>query len=137
MTPLTVAGQTTLFSQVECNPGATTWRYRDYWGTQVTVFDLQRPHQQLKVTASSLVETTDRFPEEGAAAPWENLRSPSTVDTMLEYLTPTELTTVDDELAATAADLSRGSPADGAYAIADWVRANVEYQPGSTGVRTS
>ena len=62
MTPLTVAGQTTLFSQVECNPGATTWRYRDYWGTQVTVFDLQRPHQQLKVTASSLVETSDRPP---------------------------------------------------------------------------
>ena len=53
MTPLTLPGQNTLFSQIECNPGATTWRYRDYWGTAVTVFDLQRPHQQLKVTASS------------------------------------------------------------------------------------
>ena len=31
MTPVTAPGQTTLFSQVECLPGATTWRYRDYW----------------------------------------------------------------------------------------------------------
>jgi transglutaminase-like putative cysteine protease len=136
MTPLTVPGQNTLFSQIECNPGATTWRYRDYWGTQVTVFDLQRPHQQLKVTASSLVETTDRFAVT-TPAPWETLRAESTVDTMLEYLTPTELTTVDSELVATAADLSTGSAAEAAHTIADWVRANVEYQPGSTGVRTS
>ena len=80
MTPLTVTGQTTLFSQVECNPGATTWRYRDYWGTQVTVFDLQRPHQQLKVTATSLVETTDRAPADDRRPTGTSLRSESTVD---------------------------------------------------------
>ena len=57
MTPISASGQNTLFSQVECSPAAATWRYRDYWGTQVTVFDLQRPHEQLRVTATSLVET--------------------------------------------------------------------------------
>src|SRR6516162_4492149 len=77
MTPPTMSGQTTLFSQVECVPGATTWRYRDYWGTHVTVFDLQRPHQQLRVTASSLVETTDR-PEPTDGVSWTELKS--TVD---------------------------------------------------------
>jgi transglutaminase-like putative cysteine protease len=138
MTPLTVAGQTTLFSQVECNPGATTWRYRDYWGAQVTVFDLQRPHQQLKVTASSLVETSDRPHVPVGPIDWAALRSSSTLDTHLEFLTPTELTTVDDELCDSAADLVGAlSPQDAAVAIAEWVRAQVEYMPGSTGVRTS
>jgi transglutaminase-like putative cysteine protease len=137
MTPLTVAGQTTLFSQVECNPGATTWRYRDYWGTQVTVFDLQRPHQQMRVTASSLVETSER-PEPSDTFDWSALTEPSTVDVYLEFLTPTELTAIDEELSRTAAELSAGArPHDAAIAIAEWVRTHVEYQPGSTGVRTS
>ena len=137
MTPLTVPGQNTLFSQIECNPGATTWRYRDYWGTQVTVFDLQRPHQQLKVTASSLVETAERSAAAAAeSVDWTTLRADSTVDRHLEYLTPTELTTVDAELVETAAGLAGSSPGATALAIADWVRANVEYVPGSTGVRT-
>jgi transglutaminase-like putative cysteine protease len=138
MTPLTVPGQNTLFSQIECNPGATTWRYRDYWGAQVTVFDLQRPHQQLKVTASSLVETADRNTEPAPSVGWETLRSKSTVDTYLEFLTPTELTTVDEELAATAAALvGDTAPDEAALTIAEWVRGTVEYVPGSTGVRTS
>jgi transglutaminase-like putative cysteine protease len=137
MTPLTVIGQNTLFSQVECNPGATMWRYRDYWGTQVTVFDLQRPHQQLRVTASSLVETSER-PAPEDSLDWEQLREPSTSDTYLEFLAPTELTAIDTELTATAASLAAdASPHDAAVAIAEWVRAHVEYQPGSTGVRTS
>jgi transglutaminase-like putative cysteine protease len=137
MTPQSVTGQNTLFSQVECNPGATTWRYRDYWGTQVTVFDLQRPHQQLKVTASSLVETSER-PVPSDSLDWEGLRQPSTSDTYLEYLTPTELTAIDADLVATAADLAGGrAPHDAALAIADWVRSQVEYVPGSTEVRTS
>jgi len=138
MTPVTAAGQNTLFSQIECSPGATTWRYKDYWGTAVTVFDLQRPHQQLKVTASSLVETGDRESTDGEEVDWSVLRAESTMDSFLEYLTPTELTTVDSELYATAASLvGPRSPAEAALEVAEWVRANVEYVPGSTGVRTS
>ena len=137
MTPVTAPGQTTLFSQVECLPGATTWRYRDYWGTQVTVFDLQRPHQQLKVTASSLVETSER-PAVECTVGWDELRSDAVTDEHAELLATTPLTTVDDELVAQARTLAGPlGPGAAARAIADWVRSNVEYQPGSTGVRTS
>jgi transglutaminase-like putative cysteine protease len=137
MTPLTVPGQTTLFSQVECTPGATTWRYVDYWGSQVTVFDLQRPHQQLRVTATSLVETAERTSIEGGLG-WDALRSDSTVDRYAEILAATTLTTIDAELAGVAADLAEGlSPGQAANAVAAWVQTNVEYVPGSTGVRTS
>ena len=137
MTPLTVPGQTTLFSQVECTPGAITWRYLDYWGTQVTVFDLQRPHQQLRVTATSLVETVDRAAGEGTLD-WDTLRLESILDPHVEILAATTLTTIDEELAGVAADLAEGlSPTQAAYAVAAWVQTNVEYEPGSTGVRTS
>ncbi len=135
MTPLTVTGQSTLFSQVECHPGATTWRYRDYWGTQVTVFDVHRPHEQLRVTATSLVETSERTPP-GESLGWSDLRS--TVDDNAEVLTPTALTEVDEELVGRADGLAGDAPpALAAHAIADWVRSQVEYVPGSTGVRTS
>jgi transglutaminase-like putative cysteine protease len=137
MTPLTQPGQTTLFSQVECTPGATTWRYWDYWGTQVTVFDLQRPHQQLRVTATSLVETSDRSPSEGTTD-WTVLRGQSIMDEFVETLVPTPLTTIEASLAGVAVGLADGrSPAEAAQAVATWVQANVEYVPGSTGVRTS
>ena len=137
MTPQTVPGQTTLFSQVECHPTAGTWRYWDYWGTQVSVFDLQRPHQQLRVTASALVETSDRL---AAAEPvgWAELRDPAARDRHVDYLAPTPLTELDEELAALAAEVAGdGPPAEAAAAIAGWVRDTVEYVPGSTGVRTS
>jgi transglutaminase-like putative cysteine protease len=135
MTPMTGSGQTTLFSQIECAPASPPWRYRDYWGTQVSVFDLQRPHQQLRVTATSLVETTERIVPSGTAT-WADLASK--VDDFAELLTPTELTTVDGELTGTAKQIAADlTPAQAARAIADWVRANVEYEPGSTGVRTS
>jgi transglutaminase-like putative cysteine protease len=137
MTPVTEPGQTTLFSQIECTPAVATWRYRDYWGTQVTVFDLQRPHQQLRVTASSLVETVDR-PASSEDVGWESLRSQSTVDEFAELLMLTDLTTVDDELAATATTVAGAAPpGSAARAVAEWVGDQVEYQPGSTGVRTS
>jgi transglutaminase-like putative cysteine protease len=135
MTPMTGSGQTTLFSQIECAPTAITWRYRDYWGTQVSVFDLQRPHQQLRVTATSLVETAERpAPSEGLS--WAELGS--RVDQLAELLAPTALTTVDTELEVIAKELVADlPPAAAARAIADWVGGHVEYEPGSTGVRTS
>jgi transglutaminase-like putative cysteine protease len=74
MTPMTGSGQTTLFSQIECAPAATTWRYRDYWGTLVSVFDLQGPHEELRVTATSLVETSERTAPE-ATVTWDDIGS--------------------------------------------------------------
>ena len=66
------------------------------------------------------------------------LRSASTSDRWLEFLTATELTTVDTALSGTARELIESlPPTDAATAVAEWVRAHVEYVPGSTEVRTS
>jgi len=137
MSPMTTPSQLTLFSQVEVAPAAaaSTWRYLDYWGSQVTVFDLHRPHQQLKVTATSMVET-DRPPVPEPVG-WDTLRSSSIVDTHAELLAPTPRTTVDSTLCSLAAQLvGDAPPREAARKICEWVQDSVAYVPGSTGVQT-
>jgi transglutaminase-like putative cysteine protease len=135
MTPMTLPHQLTLFSQVEVAPSASTWRYHDYWGSQVTVFDLQRPHQQLRVTATSLVEVNDPGPIEEVG--WDVLRGQSTVDEYAEMLSTTPRTSITEELRALATEVVAGAaPREAARRIADWVAGTVAYVPGSTGVQT-
>jgi transglutaminase-like putative cysteine protease len=135
MTPMTLPHQLTLFSQVEVTPAAATYRYHDYWGTQVTVFDLQRAHQQLRVTASSLVEVGEAWDVEDAG--WDVLHGQSTVDEYAEFLVPTPRTTVDESLHEFAAEVAAGAtPREAARRVADWVGETVAYVPGSTGVQT-
>ncbi|GAA1835957.1 transglutaminase family protein [Luedemannella flava] len=135
MTPVSMPGQNTLYSHVETHPAATTWRYRDYWGTQVTSFDLQRAHQQLRVTATSLVETmvAEVAPQR---VEWATLRGEDVRDQHAELLVATKLTEVDDELAAEVDNLMAAEPADTALRTAEWVHDTVAYVPGSTGVQT-
>ena len=60
------------------------------------------------------------------------------MDERAEFLAPTALTAVDDDLTAQAATVAGDAdPADAALALAGFVRDNVAYEPGSTGVRTS
>src|SRR2546430_11444392 len=103
MTPMTTPHQITLFSQVEVAPAAaaSVWRYLDYWGSQGTLFDLHRPHPQLKVTASSMVETDDPVPVPPVGG--DVLRAPSILDRHAEVLTDTTRTTADETLRPRAA----------------------------------
>ncbi|HLL66646.1 MAG TPA: transglutaminase family protein [Micromonosporaceae bacterium] len=136
LTPLTLPWQTTLFSSVEVSPTATTYRYYDYWATLVTSFDLHRPHQQLKITASSLVESAPPEPPQRCAT-WAEVRAEPTLDRYAELLAETGRTRIDPELAAEVSDVIDGAdPGEAALAIADHVRSNVEYVKGSTGVQT-
>jgi transglutaminase-like putative cysteine protease len=137
LTPLTLPWQTTLFSQVEVTPGATTYRYHDYWATQVTAFDLHRPHQQLRVVSSSLVEVATPT-WSGIRLGWDGLRTEAVFDACAEFLAASRLTTVDPALVAQAWDIVAGrSPAVAAEEVSHWVRSQVAYVPGSTGVQTS
>jgi len=135
LTPMTLPWQVTLFSQVEVHPAASTYRYYDYWGTLVTAFDLQRQHGELKVVSSSLVETDT--PPPVTPAGWETLAAAA--DEHAELLAPTQRTSISAELVDVAAGLGgpAAEPAEAAAAIADFVRAEVAYVPGSTGVQTS
>jgi transglutaminase-like putative cysteine protease len=137
LTPMALPWQTTLFSQVEVTPGAATYRYYDYWATQVTAFDLHRPHQQLRVVSSSLIEC-EPPPAPRAGLGWSELRGDAVRDAHAELLTDSRLTRVSDDLVAQAAAAAEGlAPARAAHAVAEFVREHVAYVPGSTGVQTS
>ena len=68
-------------------PAARQQRYWDYWGTQVTSFDLSTPHRELEVTAESVVETADAAPPPTGAT-WSLLRSEAVTDAHVEVLVP-------------------------------------------------
>jgi transglutaminase-like putative cysteine protease len=139
MTPLTLPSQITLESRVTAGPGVPVWTYNDYWGTFVSVFDLPEPHDDLVIRAAATVETEPfrGIPATEERLSWAELSEGSADGRLLEFLLPTPLTTVTDEISAAAiAEISGLSPDTAAEAISGRVREHVTYMPGATGVRT-
>lgn len=139
MLPLSGDGQLVLSSQLEVSPMSSTQRYTDYWGTRVTAFELLTPHQELTLTATSVVEVRP-VPHSESHLGWAELAAK--VETRSEYveqLSQTGRTTPPAEVAAMAAELVKTSddPCAAALAIARSIGEAVEYMPGVTGVHTT
>jgi transglutaminase-like putative cysteine protease len=137
MTPPSLTRQTTLAARLTTDAQAPIWSYRDYWGTLVSWFDVQAPHDELLISATATVETS---PPADPAAPlaWAELSSAARDGRLLEFLLPTARTTVSAELAATARErVARADPLEAAADLAAWVRERVAYVPGATEVQTS
>lgn len=136
MTPLNDGTQSTLDARVQVSPTATGSRYWDYWGAYVTAFDVHVPHRTLALTATSVVETADT-PRSPGIAGWDTLRDDRVRDAHVEYLSSTPHTAVDAELVAIVRDLvADAPPAEAARICAEWLRGEVAYVSGSTGVHT-
>jgi transglutaminase-like putative cysteine protease len=114
-------------------------RYRDYWGTGVHVFDLHRPHTELMVTATSLVETPAYAAEPvSATVPWETYTWDSVTDRYCEYLSFTDCVNRDGDLCELARRLRGASTPGRAVAdVVEMLHADFAYVPGSTNVTTS
>ena len=140
MWPRNEARQAVLDARVEVWPPARTYRYEDYWGTVVTAFDVHAKHEALSVTATSTVETLPPgdLLDPGDGATWEELAQGDTTDRWYELLLPTTRTALDDELRGIAADIrdAHATPHAAALAACEFVRGEVTYQTGSTGVQT-
>lgn len=137
LTPRSDRRQALLYSRIETTPASRLFRYTDYWGTAVTSFDLHAPHTELKVVASSVVETADPVAEVREVG-WRDLRSDDVLDRYAEFLHATRYTPRDRELAMVSRSLRRGNdPADAVLAAARWVHRQLTYQAGSTGVHSS
>ena len=138
MTPLTLPSQTALQTRVSVGNGTPVWAYHDYWGTVVSSFDIQAPHNELTVRVAR-----DGGDQRGPRSPgrrWPGTSCARRADAGLvaEYLAATPRTTVDAALAEAARERTRGAgPLETASAIAAWVRERVEYMPGATEVQTS
>jgi transglutaminase-like putative cysteine protease len=137
LTPHTEPGQLTLEARVRTTPTATQYRYWDYWGTQVTAFEVHEPHDALAVGVTSVVETTHGSLPPVDAPGWPELHA-AAQEEHYEWIGATPRTQPDDELTAAALDVAGGlDPGGAALAIAAAAADRVAYEPGSTGVQTS
>jgi transglutaminase-like putative cysteine protease len=137
MTPPTMTRQTALATSVRTGSNVPIWSYRDYFGTTVSSFDIQEPHEELLVKASATVQTS-AAPPAPVPLPWTELRERAAESYVLEYLRETRRTTMDDDvMAAVAGRVAGADPAEAAGEIIKWLREQVSYVAGSTGVQTS
>jgi transglutaminase-like putative cysteine protease len=147
MTPLDTAAQTTLVSRVEVSPQASTWQYTDYWGTRVTSFDLQDPHEALTIWATSVVETSpSTWASSGSPDPddadgqgaWDEVERMVATGELTEYTAPTARTRLTPALQKELRALVAGAgPHTAAERISGWIHQAMSYVPGATGVNTS
>ena len=137
LTPRSDRRQNLVVSRIETTPATRSYRYDDYWGTAVTAFDLHAPHTELKIVASSVVETGDTMPPADGVG-WAELRSSTVVDRFTEYLEWTPYVPRNRELAGVARSLRTGrKPAEAVLAVSEWVHDKLTYQRGTTGVHSS
>jgi transglutaminase-like putative cysteine protease len=135
LTPLTLPGQIVVHSRVEVSPTPWVYTYRDYWGAQVTAFEVLDMHQSLTVTASATVHT-DRALVGSAQMSWEEIRSPEVADLHTEFLILPERVQPEDDLVALAQEIAASSatPSEAAREICALVYKEVKYVSGSTTV---
>ncbi|MCU1590132.1 MAG: transglutaminase protein [Frankiales bacterium] len=137
LTPQTEPGQLTLEARVKTSPAAAQYRYWDYWGTQVTAFEVHEPHAALEVVVTSVVETADGSLPPVDAPGWDALRVAAQGE-QYEWICATPRTVPDAELTAAGIDAAAGlDPGGAALAIAKAAADRVTYESGSTGVQTS
>jgi transglutaminase-like putative cysteine protease len=137
LTPRSDARQNVILNRVETIPATRSHRYTDYWGTAVTAFDLHAPHIDLTVTSSSVVET-ERSEPPATEASWSDLRSEAVIDRFDELLRATAHTPESKRVASVAKRIAKTcDPAEAVVAAAKWVRAELDYLPGTTGVHSS
>lgn len=136
MTPITTAGQALLDETVDVSP--VTWRHRfvDYWGSQVTAFDVLTPHDELIVVSTSTVEVFAAT-EPDPTASWADLRHGDTLDRMHEFLVQTRLTEPPAEVVELAGDAAADLVPDAAArAVCARLVEKMTYEGGVTSVRT-
>jgi transglutaminase-like putative cysteine protease len=137
MTPPTLGRQTALSTSVRTGSNVPIWSYRDYWGTTVSSFDVQEPHEELLVKASATVQTSPA-PATPGPLPWPELRDRAAGSSVLEFLGATPRTTMDaGVVAAVTGRIAGADPAEAADEIVSWVHEQVSYVPASTGVQTT
>ncbi len=141
MTPLTDPQQVVLESVLKVSPSqAAVSTYRDYWGTRVTAFDMQMPHDHLEVVSNITVEVhrAEKIPSEADIAGWDVLASPDTLNTYSDWLPQSQLSGPGAEVLGIIPGVVEGkNPHEAAMAIFEWMRGEMTYMSGSTAVTTN
>ena len=137
LTPAWLPRQRVLDSKIEVLPAAWKSAYRDYWETDVLVFEVTEPHDALTVTSTSQIEITPT-PLKEERLEWDALAGPVFQDLLAEYLANSNATAPTADLLAFAHE-ARGdlTPDAAARTICDHLYSSMQYVPGSTSVHTT
>ncbi len=111
LTPADTASQRVTEHRIDVQPGAALTRYRDYWGTWVHSFDLNRSHRELWVSGSSVVETGLRTSGPSETMTWSEMRAEEVQDRWCEFLATTLYTALNDRVLAVASGPRRARDA--------------------------
>ncbi|MEP7089702.1 MAG: transglutaminase family protein [Nocardioidaceae bacterium] len=135
MTPLTSGHQMVVHTRLDVSPTPWSTSYRDYWGTEVTAFEVLDQHSELTVTASSTVQVS-RPPQEPGRLSWEELRAPAVRDRYCETLVVDDRVRPEEDLRDLVDALSAEAtgPSDLARRVCRLVWDQMTYQSGSTQV---
>ncbi|MDI2033905.1 transglutaminase family protein [Paenarthrobacter nitroguajacolicus] len=141
MTPLTDGQQVVLESSLKVSPNqASVSTYRDYWGTRVTAFDMQMPHESLEVLATATVEVhrTERVAVEDDIVGWDVMASEKVQDEFSDWLPQSRLSGPGEEVLGIVPGIVEGkNPHEAALAVFAWMAGEMTYMKGSTGVTTN
>ncbi|MFF1830890.1 transglutaminase N-terminal domain-containing protein [Paenarthrobacter sp. NPDC058040] len=141
MTPLTDGQQVVLESSLKVSPNqASVSTYRDYWGTRVTAFDMQMPHENLEVLATATVEVhrTERVANEDDIVGWDIIRSMKIQDEFSDWLPQSRLSGPGEEVLSLIPGVVDGkNPHEAALAVFAWMAGEMTYMKGTTGVTTN
>lgn len=139
MLPFNSNEQFVLSAHLQIHPAAAQHGYVDYWGNQVSTFEVLTPHTELSVTATSVIEVRPSL-RKATDVNWEDLAEIRTSSTkFVEFTSQTRLTAPSVELLSLAESISSRcrSPLETAQEIAATVHQNIEYTKGVTGVQTT
>lgn len=139
MLPASTENQFVLSSNLRIEPNSGAHEYLDYWGTRVSSFEVLQPHQQLSLTATSLIEvrTTPHPPH---STGWDQLRDAvARRSEFVEQLDQTPLTQPPAEVVhlAEAAVGRSTTPCQAAVAICELIGDRVDYLRGVTNVKST
>jgi transglutaminase-like putative cysteine protease len=137
LTPLQTLWQTRLESNLQIEPSTWHYRYTDYWGNDVRVFEANGAHRSLQVRATSLVEVDDARRPAPSDLSWAELNADDVRDEHIEFLAQTPATQPPPELADLAESIAADHPPmAAARLISDAVHDGLTYVVGATEVHT-
>lgn len=137
LTPATSPEQIVVHTRLDITPTPWTFAYRDYFGTQVTAFEVSEPHEALQVVSVATVHT-NRPPAAPPALAWSEVLAADVADAQCEYLTLPDLVAPPDDLALAVKEIAARASRPGAAAreVCALVTAEMDYRRGSTDVLT-
>lgn len=139
MLPVHSNEQFVLQADLSIQPSSAQHSYIDYWGTQVSTFEVLTPHTELSVTATSVVEVRPAL-RDAPDMTWDELAATQSSSVhFVEFSNQTPLTEPPAEVIELAREIAarESSPAKAAWEISSAIHDAIEYKKGVTGVRTT